>query len=81
MPGLPGVSSLHSNVAFGCEELNVNVADVWFVVAGGPPVIVVSGGFGVAVGDGEGDGEAEGEGEGEGDAEGEGVGVGPLSST
>ena len=43
MPAPAGVSSLHSNVAFG-SDVNVNDGAVEFVVPVGPPVIDVSGG-------------------------------------
>ncbi len=42
VPAPAGVSSLHSNVAFG-SEVNVNDGAVTFVRPFGPPVIVVSG--------------------------------------
>ena len=40
--------------------MKVKLADVWFVNPLGPPVIVVSGGFGVAVAVGDGLGEGDG---------------------
>ena len=80
MPVPDGVSSLHSNVAEGCVDVKVKLGFVWFVAPLGPPMIVVSGGAGVAVGEGLGDGVGlavgDGDGDGVGLAVGEGVGDG-----